>query len=564
MTDNENTVLRLDDIYKMTAYIYGDRNITRTKEATFSHFVEVCGMLTIHDRRKKREQFDVSDALCKALGWYFPLLAKLRIDSIERLVFRKFPGVCPYCRETPHNEAKCKLVKGTHSTVNHAEVNSMFAQNWESRPSGLNEWQEMFGKIYPRNLNEVGRSTIGLMEELGELAEAIRVFDAHPHYFLGEAADIFSYIMGIANEHQMREAQEDRVFSFETEFLFRYPGLCTQCGSRICNCPSIPAATVGRMAKEINIDKSELIFISDFDNFTQAGQSAAQIALESVGGYPGLAQKLPFDRGDANHGLIQLCLKMAAAVEETTPDLAATLRAEAVKVAESAREAGTPREPLPIDRLLGDLRKIWKELDEQLKAEIKDSGGITSDLAEIFDVVRILFIFCNPDNAGIQLRLHAEQRAIKDALRRGPHSAKFVIEDLPSSTTDDLRRALLENNYDIIHFSGHADETILIFEDEHGKPRDVPISALSELVREYPSVKCVILNACESVKSLSTPISTATIGMDKSIPDDTAIIFSRGFYDALAAGKSIKRAYDEGVYAVKLAGKDSDFIKMVS
>jgi len=49
-------------------------------------------------------------------------------------------------------------------------------------------------RIYPRSVNDAGRSTIGLLEELGEMAEAIRVYDAHPQYFLGEAADAFSYI----------------------------------------------------------------------------------------------------------------------------------------------------------------------------------------------------------------------------------------------------------------------------------------------------------------------------------------------------------------------------------
>lgn len=92
---------RLDDLYKMVAYIYGDKLSSRSSEATFSHLVEVCGMLTIHDRDKKREGLDVTDALCKALGWYFPLLAKFKVESIEQLVFRKFPLVCPYCREAP-------------------------------------------------------------------------------------------------------------------------------------------------------------------------------------------------------------------------------------------------------------------------------------------------------------------------------------------------------------------------------------------------------------------------------------------------------------------------------
>src|ERR1700740_2191578 len=103
---SENEVLpsgspRLDDLYKMVAYIYGDKLSSRSTAATFAHLVEVCGMLTIHDRKKKREGLDVADALCKALGWYFPLLAKFKVSSVEKLIFRKFPLCCPYCREAP-------------------------------------------------------------------------------------------------------------------------------------------------------------------------------------------------------------------------------------------------------------------------------------------------------------------------------------------------------------------------------------------------------------------------------------------------------------------------------
>ena len=70
------TDLSLDDLYKMVAHIYREQNAIRSPSSTFSHFVEVCGMLTIHDRKKKREGATVIDALCKALGWYFPLTAR--------------------------------------------------------------------------------------------------------------------------------------------------------------------------------------------------------------------------------------------------------------------------------------------------------------------------------------------------------------------------------------------------------------------------------------------------------------------------------------------------------
>jgi hypothetical protein len=462
----------------------------------------------------------------------------------------------------------CKQVRGTTTTVNHDEVVAEFERSWPTRPRGLDDWQKMFNRIYPRNVGDAGRSSLGLMEELGELAEAIRVFDAHPQYFLGEAADTFSYIMGLANEHVIREAQDDRTFSFEREFLSRYPGLCTQCGSRICVCPAIPAATIGRMAKELNIRPGEHLFITDLAEFTSMGERAAHRALEEMGGYPGLIAKLPFDRGDTNQALVTLCLKIASAVENTSPALAGSLRAEALKLSDAERAAGTRGEPLEVGALLEHLRALWKDLDEEHRSTIKSSPGMTGDLGEIFDAetasgVQVLFVTCDPEGTADHLQLQAEQRAIKQALAISPHGSKIHIDNLPAATTDDLRRALLNKSYDIVHFSGHADADFLVFATSDNQPSPTPTSAVAELIARYPSVRCVVLNACEAVKSLTVPISSRTIGMEESIPDKAAIEFSRGFYDALGAGKSIDDSFDEGVSAMKLASFDAAYVRIL-
>src|ERR1700685_260000 len=282
--------LRLDDLYKMAAHIYSEQNAQRSVSATFSHFVEVCGMLTIHDRKKKREDVTVVDALCKALGWYFPLLAKLRVRSVEEIIFRKYPYACPYCRLAPHQDAQCKVVRGTDRTVNHTALKEAYLRNASRRPAGLHAWQKMFQDIYPRDTEDRGRSTIGLFEELGELAEAIRVFERHPGYCAGEAADTFSYLMGIANEVEIRLAQDEgQKFSFEDEFLRRYPGLCPQCGSQICICPSLPEATIGRMAKELRVSVVAELFNPEPESFAQDGKKIASIVLDRAGGYTGLA-----------------------------------------------------------------------------------------------------------------------------------------------------------------------------------------------------------------------------------------------------------------------------------
>src|SRR5262245_53943539 len=146
-------------------------------------------MLSAHGGSKKRETLNIEDVLCKALGWYFPLVAKFGVSSLEELLFRKYPFVCPYCREAPHQENICKRVRGTERTVDHLALSAKYGENLSRKPVTLDAWQAMFGAIYPRSLSENARSTLGLFEELGELAEAIRVFERYPKYFAGEAAD---------------------------------------------------------------------------------------------------------------------------------------------------------------------------------------------------------------------------------------------------------------------------------------------------------------------------------------------------------------------------------------
>jgi NTP pyrophosphatase (non-canonical NTP hydrolase) len=312
-------------------------------------------------------------------------MTKLRVKSLEDLIYRKYPYACPYCGLAPHRGSQCKLVRGP-GTFDHERLRQLYRDNSGRRPVALDDWQLMFQEIYPREADDRGRSTIGLFEEVGELAEAIRVYDKHPMYFLGEAADVFSYLMGIANEHSLRLAQDEGAqFSLEAEFLRRYPGLCMQCGSRTCICPAIPQATVGRMAKELVIIATESPFLDDPEDFVREGQQIANHVLDRVGGYEGLASSgLSFDRGDTNHALVMLCLKVAEAVEKDRPPFADRLRAEALKLGTEQAPPGTASRDIDIASLFQDLSETWELLDAAAKTKIKSSGDLVSRLRRDF------------------------------------------------------------------------------------------------------------------------------------------------------------------------------------
>lgn len=512
-------------------------------------------MLTQLDRKKKRVKVDVASAICKALGWYFPLLAKMGVGSVEELLFLKYPDACPYCRQKPHNDGQCKLVKGADKTVSHAEVLELVEHNRSRMPSSLDEWRMMFAAIYPRSLNaQPGFSSVALFEELGELAEAIRVFDRYPHYFYGEAADVFSYIMGVANEYALTLDDEES-FDLDAEFLSRYPGLCINCGSRTCMCPSVPAATVGRMAKEMRIDTASRRII-DYESFSSDGEAVANRVFEGAGFDPRIARRLPFDRGDLNVALTQLSFRLANALDEKNGTLARQLRGQATGIGRAER--GTASREDGAMQVMTLLQQAWGELDTGVKQEIRDEGGTSGDISHLLEK-RILVVTANPEReTKPALRIDREIRAIREAFKQSPGSVH--VEPLMAATIDDFRRALSGKRFDIVHFAGHADLEGISLLDEVGNEVVMSYDSLSELIGRQKTIQCVLLNACHTMEGISNPFAPVIVGMMDETDDEEAIAFATGFYDAVAAGKSANEAFDEGILSVQTKGLNPHLI----
>ena len=86
------------------------------------------------------------------------------------------------------------------------------------------------------------------------------------------------------------------------------------------------------------------------------------------------------------------------------------------------------------------------------------------------------------------------------------------------------------------------------------------LTSLRELIERYSTVRCVILNSCHSASDLVGPIAPLTVGMDDSIADESAIEFSKGFYDAIGAGKNFEFAVEEGKSAARIKGVEAPSI----
>lgn len=168
---------------------------------------------------------------------------------------------------------------------------------------------------------------------------------------------------------------------------------------------------------------------------------------------------------------------------------------------------------------------------------------------------KILILAANP-RVTEPLRLDIEVRTIDEAIRRCGQREHFEIKPQWAVRAKDLRRALLDYKPQIVHFSGHGagEEGLVIESDDQNISNRVTAQALANLLSEFRSVQCVLLNACYShvqAQQIHQYIDYV-IGMNQAINDSSAIAFAEGFYDALGAGRSYEEAYRLGCNAIEL------------
>ena len=169
----------------------------------------------------------------------------------------------------------------------------------------------------------------------------------------------------------------------------------------------------------------------------------------------------------------------------------------------------------------------------------------------------------SPSNEA-RLRLDKEVREIDEGLRRSQHREKFTLQQRWAVRPDDLRRALLDFNPQIVHFCGHGEgEDGLVLENDEGFAQLVQTQALANLFKRFATrgLECVVLNACYSevqANAIAQYIDYV-VGMNSAIKDNTAIKFAVGFYDELGAGWSYQDAYHGGCNAIALQGIPEEY-----
>lgn len=280
---------------------------------------------------------------------------------------------------------------------------------------------------------------------------------------------------------------------------------------------------------------------------------------------------------------------------------------KAFQIFEKNIDAFSPEER----RSISLLQSRFNRINEEVSSGFTDSSDARSELVRIdhgiFDIVsnfgkakeieegeesegeipvrKILFLASNPTDTG-KLRLGAELRDIEEGLKLAEHRDSFELESRFAVRAKDLSRAMLEEEPQIIHFSGHgvllkesegaADGTRsltweedededklegysggIALEDNEGKAKIVAATALGGLFELFgENIECVFLNACYSDAQADEIIKHVpyVIGMNTAVPDETAITFATGFYDSLGAGKDIEFSFKLAKNRIALEG----------
>ena len=175
------------------------------------------GLKGIRKQDTKKAKFN----LLISFSWLMSLMNRFNVD-LENEVWKRFPYLCSYCASCPCS-CKAKKVKSRQKVL----------VNEKKRPKTLEEFQNMFARIYPPETRSLEHAGIHLAEEIGELAEVLLAYrGGHKEEDLKniplESSDVFSCFAGIFNSIGESMAKELFViFSNNCHICKKIPCVCS-------------------------------------------------------------------------------------------------------------------------------------------------------------------------------------------------------------------------------------------------------------------------------------------------------------------------------------------------
>ena len=183
--------------------------------------------------------------------------------------------------------------------------------------------------------------------------------------------------------------------------------------------------------------------------------------------------------------------------------------------------------------------------------------------------LRILVMISSPHDPGFaELDVEQEWTKLHGVLDRLEQAGLVQLERLETATLGALRQHLRRGDWHVFHFIGHggfdshAQDGVLLLEDQAGAGRLVTAQALGVPLHNHDPLRLVVLNACEGARSDPTdPFAgtaqtliqqgiPAVVAMQFEITDPAAIAFTSELYAAVADGYPLDAALSQARQAI--------------
>ena len=183
--------------------------------------------------------------------------------------------------------------------------------------------------------------------------------------------------------------------------------------------------------------------------------------------------------------------------------------------------------------------------------------------------LRVLVLVASPSDFP-PLDVDAEWARLHEALGELQHAGRVRLERAPNGSMAELQRQLRRGQHHVFHYIGHGrydcelGDGQLAMEGATGRAQPISGSDLGALLHDHRTLRLALLNSCEGARGGRTdPYSgtaqslvyqgiPAVVAMQFEITDRAAIVFTRGFYEAVADGYPLDAAMAEARKAIRL------------
>jgi CHAT domain-containing protein len=167
------------------------------------------------------------------------------------------------------------------------------------------------------------------------------------------------------------------------------------------------------------------------------------------------------------------------------------------------------------------------------------------------DKPTIFIAFANdaPTSEAYLRNLVEEKNAVREALKTLQENNYYDVIYEPHASIDTIFQVFrAHSNIQVFHYGGHSNSYQLLLENFEGKVEVAHSEGLASMLGRQENLKLVFLNGCSSGKIAEKFIANglpAVIGTKWSINDKVAVLLAKCFYEGLAQGQPIEKAFKD-------------------